>query len=140
MISSKSGNTILELLIVVAIFAISSSTVLAKINTSDILQQSRNTQRAIQAQQISTAIQEYIIDSRGELPPGFPEKGQEVEIGTGSSYYQLPGVTGKYLPSIPVDPLSPDTKRSGYSVKRDSNEVITVTAIFAENKTIQTSQ
>lgn len=155
--TKNSGYTLIEVLVAGAILTVTSSTAFATINPAQKLQEARNVKRSVDVQQIVTATELYIIDHKGEFPPGFPQVGEEVQIGSGSSCiippkdtfcntpittcYNLPGVVGTYLSELPTDPLPEKYTGTGYTIQRDENNRITVKACGTEDpKVIATSQ
>ena len=144
----KSGFTLIELLIVVAIIAALAIAVFVALNPAGRLQDTKNARRTADVDTILTAIHASIVDSGGALPSPLEKNYSESQLGVGSGcgLAQNGCVTGdactdlsaslsKYLKSIPVDPSGGTTytaAKTGYSVKVDANNIVTVSACGAE--------
>lgn len=134
--SLKRGFTLIELLLVIGIIAILAAIVIVAINPTKQLGDARNAQRRSDVNTILNAIYQYSIDSNGNLPTTIPTVVTETcrTGATCGATVDLAVLTtnGKYLVSMPVDPKSSDPG-TGYTVKKDSNGRITVTALHTEN-------
>ena len=102
---SSRGFTLIELLVVIAIIGLLSSIVLAAMNTAR--KQSRDAHRAGEIDSTIKALELYALDNAGAYPATQAVSGDNNCAGNGSCLGDLKSVlvtTGKYLPSIPVDP------------------------------------
>ncbi len=140
--NSKSGFTLLEILLVVAAIGILAGIVIFAINPAKQLADTRNAQRKVDVNTILNAIKQYQIDNNGHLPaesynPGITSNTTEIcKTGASScsSLIDMSDLTdsGKYLVSIPIDPSITSGDNTGYFVSSGGNRV-TVTAPEAEN-------
>ncbi|MEK7517299.1 MAG: type II secretion system protein [Patescibacteria group bacterium] len=154
---SNRGFTLIELLIVITIIAALAVTVFAALNPAQRLKDARAARRVTDVETILTAIHETIVDNKGSYPSNLAAAGTVTQLGNGSSGCTLGGsgncsvtstvcseiITGTisaaaYLKSMPIDPLGGTTytaSKSGYTVLRDANGIITVTACGSEATT-----
>lgn len=138
----QKGFTLVEMLIVVTILAVLVATIVAAINPAKVIAEARNARRWGDVNATMTAIYRYVIENSTNINQIST---QEMELGTATDgcNNNCPNATKDcldlsqtlqgYLPIIPVDPLVGTSKRTGYSVKRDSFNVVTVTACKSEN-------
>ncbi len=138
---SRSGFTLLELLIVVTIIAILAVLIIVQLDPLTQFAESRNVRRWSHTQSISTALYRYII-ANDSLPPGVDSS--ERQIGTADSgcssncpeaaddCLDLSDALSDYLSEIPSDPLADDIT-TGYSVQVIDGNAIQVKACLAEN-------
>ena len=157
----SSGFTLIELLVVITIIAALAVTVFVALNPAQRLKDARGARRSTDVDTILTAIHETIVDNKGSYPTNLAAAGTVTQLGDGSSGCTLAGsgncavtstvcssiMTGTinssaYLKSLPIDPLGGTTytaSKSGYSVIRDVNGIITVTACGSEATTPESS-
>lgn len=153
----KRGFTLIELLIVVTIIATLAVTVFVALNPAQRLKDAKDARRQSDVDSILTAIHVAIVDNKGSVPTNLPAAGAERQLGTGSSVdcatalaangCSTPASTAcadlmtgainvaKYLKSMPIDPSGGTTYtalKTGYSVARDANDIITITACGKE--------
>lgn len=99
------------------------------------LPDARNAQRRSDVNTILNAVYQYAIDNAGTLPPGITGSPREI-CTTGHDDcggLSLDILTGSYLVRIPRDPSFDSTSPvSGYTIVRDANARITVSAPLAE--------
>src|SRR5688572_13344731 len=69
---SAKGFTLIELLVVIGILAILLAITLIAINPAKQFAQANNTQRASDVNTILNAINQYMSENNGQLPPGIP--------------------------------------------------------------------
>ena len=145
----SSGFTLIELLIALAIVTILAVAVSVALNPAKRLNDAQDARRTVDVESILTAIHQAIIDNKGDYPTGMPAVDVEKQLGTpaGGCVATTVGactVTAgcadlmtnaaidliPYLASMPVDPDSAlgTVAASGYSVKRDTNGIVTVKA------------
>jgi prepilin-type N-terminal cleavage/methylation domain-containing protein len=148
------GFTLIELLLVVTILSLLAMTVYVSLNPSKRLMDTKNARRTQDVDSILSALHQFIIDNKGNMPANMPAANTEVQLGTagsgctiatgGCSVAQaacvnlLTGATNLsgYLKTIPVDPTGGttyDSTKTGYSVLVDSNGIVTVRACGADN-------
>lgn len=158
---SSKGFTLIELLIVITIIAALAVTVFVALNPAQRLKDARGARRTSDVDTILTAIHETIVDNKGSYASNLAAAGTITQLGNGSSGCTLGGsgncsvtatvcsdlMTGSinmsaYLKSMPIDPLGGITytaSKSGYTVLRDANGIITVTACGSEATTPESS-
>lgn len=139
----KSGFTLLEILLVVALLAILAGIVILAINPAKQLATTRNSQRAVDVNTILNAAYQYAIDNNGTVPASIPTNGTCAGLATNeicktggscASLVDLSVLTTDetYIVSIPTDPIGATTNGAGYHVAKSGNGRITVCAPDAE--------
>ena len=138
----QSGFTLLEILLVVAAIGILSGIVIFAINPAKQLADTRNAQRRVDVNTILNAIKQYQIGNNGTLPgastnPGITSTTTEI-CQTGGSCTGLVDLSdltndGTYLVSMPADPTDSTADSTGYSVRTEDNNRVTVIGTYAEN-------
>ncbi len=144
--SSKSnkGFSLLELLIIIAILAVLGLVVIMLLNPIKRFSDARNSRRYADVDSISTAIHEYIVNSRGTMVSGITTTEKQLGIcvtggntvcssSAAIACLNLSSTLSQYLKSIPIDPASGSASTTHYSVARNSNNIVTVKACDAEN-------
>jgi len=129
------GFTLLEVLLVVAIIAILAGIVIIAINPSKNLADTRNAQRQADVTTILNAVYQYALDNNGNVPSGITSTATEIckTGGTCTGLVDLSSLTasGKYIASLPIDPLCPtncNANGNGYKISKDATTSrITVT-------------
>lgn len=140
----KSGFTLLEVLLVVAIIAILAGIVIVALNPGKQLGDTRNSQRKADVNTILSAVYQYSIDNNGNLPTSVPASVTCDTPATNEVCKQgAVSCTGlvdlgdivlnqKYLTAIPTDPSGGSTNGSGYFIAKSANGRVTVCAPAAE--------
>ena len=123
---SKSGFTLLEILLVVGIIAILTGIVIIAINPSKQLATVRNTERVSDLKQINNALQQYYIDhnrypssllgSLTEVCATGASSSPAAGFNCGPSLINLSELVPNYLAAIPADPQAANPKGTGYKV------------------------
>lgn len=121
----------------VAIIAILASIILIAINPARNLAQTNNAQRWLDVNAIEKAINQYAIDSAGQVPSTITLGSTEIcktDAPSCSGLVDLSVLTlsKRYVTRVPSDPTSASTNGTGYYVNRDSYGRVTVTAPFAQ--------
>lgn len=156
----QTGFTLIELLVALTIITILAVAVYAALNPAQRLADSKNARRIADASEILTAIHQSVVDNKGTFPTNFPAAGTIKQLGTGNATdcpatvgtnvaTQCTGVTTvcanlmadvaqdliPYLASMPIDPTggtTADATKTGYTVVRDTNGIVTVKACHAD--------
>lgn len=139
--NNKSGFTLLEILLVVAAIAILAGVVIVAVNPGKQLADARNSQRLSDVNSIASAVIQKSIDEDGVVMTAVTTTDTEICIKGGSvtatctSLIDLSTLTtsSEYLTGIPTDPQGASTNGAGYTISKDANDRITVTAPDAEN-------
>ena len=135
----QEGFTLIELLVVIGILAILLAITLIAINPSRQFGQANNTKRRSAATQILNAIGAYIADNNGQLPAPITTTATEISsVGINLCSLLVPN----YIPALPTNPTlnttdvpstCPAGYVTGYSVIKDANNRITVSALTTDN-------
>jgi prepilin-type N-terminal cleavage/methylation domain-containing protein len=129
------GFTLVELLVVIAIIGVLASVIL--VSLSGVRMQERNTQRSTDVATILNAIYQYAIDNNNQVPSTITTATTSI-CRTGATsctgLIDLSVLTNsqKYLVSMPADPLSTSTTSTGYTILKNANGRVTVSAPSAE--------
>lgn len=150
------GFTLIELLLVMAIIAILAVVVFAALNPAQRFRDSRDARRYTDVQTLLTAIHEYIVDNRGAFPSGLSAGMSETQIGSAgsgcsvstggcsaspSACVNLTTALENYLASIPMDPSAASSSgKTNYTVRVNSNGIVTIKACGAEGAEISVSR
>lgn len=148
-IKEQKGFTLIELLVVIGILAILLAITLIAINPARQFGQANDTKRRSDITQVLNAIGQYTASNGGILPA-------EVTALTASAAAtplndtNFPDLCGQlvpnYVPALPMDPNLPNSQagisncagawgNTGYSLSRDANNRITVTATSYDGTT-----
>ncbi|MCX7928612.1 MAG: type II secretion system GspH family protein [Patescibacteria group bacterium] len=143
------GLTLIELLLVVAIIGILSSTLIVAVNPARQLAKARDAQREADLIAILSAIYQYASEHSGDLPDtdGNPNASNFPTtlrcIGTNATCFDLARagdgedtIVPDYMAEIPVDPQTGSTANTGYLIMVDVNGRLIASA-SGETKTIR---
>ena len=135
------GFTLIELLMVVVIISILATAVFVSLDPVQRYADAKNSRRWSDVNSILTAIHEYIIYNNGALPSGLSTTEKQLGTcttggggacaGAQDACLDLSVTLSKYLKTIPYDP-SGNATTTHYSVKVDTNNIITVKGCSAE--------
>ncbi len=139
-LKSKKGFTLIEVLLVVAIIAILAGIVILAVNPAKQLADTRNAQRRADVNTIINAAYQYSIDNNGNLPATIlvagvaPANDICTTGGTCTGLTDLTVLTtnGKYLVSLPKDPSTATADDTKYTIVKDANNRLVVSAPDAE--------
>jgi prepilin-type N-terminal cleavage/methylation domain-containing protein len=137
----KKGFTLIELLVVIGILAILLAITLIAINPARQFGQANNTRRRSDVLQVLNAIHQYVAENKGNLPVPLLTQVPLTPVPLASSGLNIcSDLMPNYMPALPTDPslntsaitdcASYDT---GYTVNKDAQNRITVTAPTTDN-------
>lgn len=130
------GFTLLEILLVVGAISILAGIVIVALNPSKQLADTRNAQRRVDVNTILNGIYQYSIDN-GSLPATITTTTTPIckTSATCTGLIDLTALTssGTYLVSIPFDPTGSTTNSASYTVSKNANGRVTVSAPSAES-------
>lgn len=135
--NSKSGFTLIEVLLVVAAIAILAGIVIFAINPSRQLALARNDQRRSDVNTILNAVYQYSLDNDGTLPSSIGTTSKEIAK-TGApdptGLVDLSVLTNNevYIISMPYDPQGSSLNGAGYEILKTANNRVKVSAPDAE--------
>lgn len=141
-LKNQKGFTLIELLVVIGILAVLLAITLIAINPARQFSQANNTQRSSDVNTILNAINQYMADNKGNLPPGLVVGDANKAVATDDGI--APAETGlafcnslvpTYISALPRDPklagtwTDCTTYATNYTISVSaSNNRITVTA------------
>lgn len=135
----SAGFTLIEILIVIGIIAILAAIVLVAVNPAQQFKKANDAQRASNVNAILNAVGQYIVDNKGSLPSGITTTDRDI----GSAAANLcSNLVPDYIAALPADPGKSDQSidstecggsySTGYNIKKDSNNRVTITAVSTE--------
>ena len=145
----KPGFTLIEILLVICIIAVLATVVIVALDPAKRFADARNARRLSDMQSILSAVQQYIVDNKGQIPYGLDTNEKQLgtastgcEMGYGPCSGGLPycldvsSDLSKYLKSLPYDPANGSSERTHYSIQIDSNNIVTVRSCDSTDETI----
>lgn len=141
-LKQQKGFTLLEILLVVATIAILAGIVIIAINPGKQLGDTRNAQRAVDANTILNAVYQYALDNNGSIPSTITASATGICIddaagcSTGSLIVLSDVLVPDYIVGIPNDPSTTGATGTsvGYTIMQDATSGrITVAVPNAEN-------
>lgn len=146
------GFTLIELIVVIGIIAILAAIVIVAVNPARQFAQARNTQRRSDVTAILNAVHQYAADQNGSLPSTITTTATLMGTGaagagaltgppaiaacpTGGCLDLTSLLVPTYLTAIPSDPSQATANKAantGYSIAKDVNNRVTVTATALE--------
>ncbi len=149
---NQKGFTLIELLVVIGILAILLAITLIAINPARQFGQANDTKRRSDVTQILNAIGQYTASNTGQLPPNVQALASGSAALNSTNFPSLCGqLVPNYMPALPMDPTLNDqagveagdcagTWDTGYTVAKDANNRITVSAPSAYTPPIQVTR
>lgn len=149
----KSAFTLIELLIVIAIISILSTSLIVAINPQRQMGKARDTQRNTDLTGIMSAVMQYASEHSGDLPDtdgdpalsNFPTS--ETCIGTDPGCFNLAGagevgetIVPVYLVELPMDPSIDEEGNVGYNIWIDENGHLHATAVGEIDTSIEVAR
>jgi type IV pilus assembly protein PilA len=148
--TNKRGFTLLEILLVIGIIATLALVVVVALDPGKRFEDARNARRLSDIQSILSAVQQYMVDSKGTIPDGIIDSQLQIgdanggcELGMGmcsdpgaGSCLNLAPLLARYLKEMPYDPQNASTAQTHYAIKIDANHIVTVTACDSTDATI----
>lgn len=149
-LSLSKGFTLIELLVVIGILAILLAITLIAINPARQFGNANNTARRSHVTQILNSIGAYVAETKGQLPGEV--LALQVDTPTTLNNTNFPilctQLVPTYIPALPINPSLTGTDISdcsvvggwatGYSIARDTNNRITVSADTTDNQAVIT--
>ena len=101
-INKSKGFTLIELLVVIGILAVLLAITLIAINPARQFSQANNTKRTSDVNAILNAINQYMADNKGTIPPGITSTATEISSATAANLCSL--LITIYMAALPSDP------------------------------------
>lgn len=153
--TAQKGFTLIELLVALTIVAILAVSVFVALNPAQRLKDAKDSRRSTDVDTILSAIHQSIVDNKGTNPSNMPAAGTEAQLGTDIGGCAISNtdctitaaacvdlMTGsqnasKYLKTMPFDPDTTlgSAGKTGYSVQRDTNGIVTIKACYTDGTT-----
>jgi len=148
--TAEKGFTLIELLVVIGILAILLAITLIAINPARQFGQANDTKRRSDITQILNAIGQYTASNGGNLPTNLQSASSSATAINETAFPTLCSqLVPNYAPALPMDPNLTNSQAgttcatgwdTGYSISRDSNNRITVSAPSAYSGPIQVTR
>lgn len=146
--SRRSGFTLIEILLVIGIIAVLATVVVVALDPATRFRDARDARRLSDIESILSAIQQYIVDNKGTLPPGIDNT--ERQLGSDGSGCSLSGACNvttdaclniandlsKYFKELPSDPANGSAGTTHYAVYKNADNIVTVTACDSTDSSI----
>ena len=143
--NTKSGFTLIEILVVIGLIAILAGIVLIAINPARQFAQARDSQRTSNLNSILNAVGQRMADNKGIFAGSFTINGitytcgslptgtaVEIATSTGATPGQLGCLVPTYIPALPTDPSGLTPPGTGYFILQDAAGRVHVYATLLE--------
>ena len=148
---NEKGFTLIELLVVIGILAILLAITLIAINPARQFGQANDTKRRSDATELLNAVGQYTASNTGNLPTDVSALAASTSAVINSTNFPTlcSQLVPTYIPALPADPslnnqagvsVCSGTWNTGYSISRDTNNRITVSAPSAYSGTISVTR
>lgn len=141
------GFTLVELLLTITVISILFLVIIVGLNIPKRIEDVNNARRIVEMRTILNATHQYIIDHKGNLPPGLGENEQQigtsvtgcVNLNRGCDVLQskclnLAEPLLDYLQVFPFDPKIGSNSKTSYSIVIAKKNIVTVKACASEGE------
>ncbi len=147
--ANRKGFTLIELLVVIGILAVLLAITLIAINPARQFGNANNTRRRSDVTQVLNSVGQFVAENQGQLPAELAAL--VVDTATPLNATNFPNMCAQlvptFIPALPTDPtlndadnvepadcaVVPPVWATGYTIQRDANNRITVTAPTTDN-------
>jgi prepilin-type N-terminal cleavage/methylation domain-containing protein len=136
MIGVKKGFSLLEILLVITIIGVLAGALILVIDPAEQFASARNQQRELDLQTISLAMEQYVEENLGAVPPGLTSTPKNIcrsTCTTDTNQVNLQVIVPYIgVGALPVDPDETDETQTGYQVRTTSDGRFNLLAPRAE--------
>ena len=144
-VRERSGFTLIEVVVVMAILVTLLGFVYIKLNTIGRTQDAYDIKRLAAVREINNAVSLYVIDNLrlpSSVPTGTEDDAKDIcqETVTGSACTDSPvngvdlsDLTPDYLTAIPIDPAMTGSTVTGYKIYSDGSDTLTIATLLGSS-------